>query len=176
MRLGLDPHKPAVLIQLGSGSNRDIVTMIDTVVQTLSKYPDIQPMIAEWMIAHQSLNFWPEIRRLRGFPISRFFNAFDVTISAAGYNSFNEIISFGLPAIFMANEHAMMDDQAGRARFAEEQGAGFYLPDSRVDEIGNYLEPLLHPSAQNLIRTNCMRISQENGAALAAQAIAELIS
>lgn len=174
-RLGLDPARPAALIQLGSGSNRDIVSMIDTVLEKLGQQPDIQPVIAEWLISQNRLDFWPGVKRLRGFPMSKYFNAFDFTISAAGYNSFNEIISFGLPAVFMANDHAMMDDQGGRAAFAQENDAAFHLPDHRADAIGPMVDALMDEKTRFIMKTNCARISHGNGAADAAAAVAGLV-
>jgi UDP:flavonoid glycosyltransferase YjiC (YdhE family) len=170
-RIGLDPSKPAVLIQLGSGSNRDIVSIIDAVLNRLSKNPDFQPVLAEWMIAPKSLDLWPGARRLRGFPLSRYFNAFDFTISAAGYNSFNEIISFALPAIFMANSHATMDDQDGRAAFAQDNQAAFHIPELESQKVEPLIDLMLDPELQSIMRSNCSRLAMENGAERAAAAI-----
>jgi UDP:flavonoid glycosyltransferase YjiC (YdhE family) len=174
--LGLDPGRPAVLIQLGAGTNRDIVSLIDAVLGALAQRPEVQPVVAEWLIAPAQLDFWPGVRRLRGFPMSRYYNAFDFTVSAAGYNSFNEIISFGVPAIFIANEHPTMDDQAGRATFAEANGAGFHLPETRAEEIAPMVEALLDERARLLIRANCARLAQDNGAGAAAAAITRLVT
>jgi UDP:flavonoid glycosyltransferase YjiC (YdhE family) len=173
-RLGLDPTRPACLIQLGSGSNRDIVSMIDTVLDRLGRVPGMQPVIAEWLISPNQLDLWPGVPRLRGFPLSLYFRGFDFTVSAAGYNSFNEIISFGLPAVFMANDHAMMDDQAGRARFAQDNDAAFHLPEHRPDAIGPMIEALMDPRIRERIVINCERIALGNGAADAAALIAAL--
>ncbi|MBO0334916.1 hypothetical protein J0X12_14920 [Sneathiella sp. CAU 1612] len=173
--LGIDPNRPAVLIQLGSGSNRDIVSMIDTVLDKLKANPSIQPVIAEWMIAPKSLDFWPGIKRLRGFPLSRYFNAFDFTVSAAGYNSFNEIISFSLPAIFMANEHATMDDQGGRAAFVQEEEAAYHIPGLNLDIVERSIENILDPEIQNTMRYNCERLALENGATAAAESIVNFL-
>ena len=55
--------------------------------------------------------------------MSRYFNAFDAAIAAAGYNAFHELIALGVPALYvpMARE---TDDQAARARWAESAGLG----------------------------------------------------
>jgi hypothetical protein len=174
-RLGLDPEQPSCLIQLGSGSNRDIVSMIDTVLECVDRVPGMQPVLAEWLISPNPLDFWPGVKRLRGFPLARYFKAFDFTVSAAGYNSFNEIVSFGLPAVFMANDHATMDDQSGRARFAQEQDAAFHLPEHRPDAIGPMIDAILDPAIRTVMQVNCARISGGNGAADAAAAIAGLV-
>ena len=47
--LGLDPAKPAVLIHLGAGHNRDIVSLIDQIVEILQRTPQLQICIAEWV-------------------------------------------------------------------------------------------------------------------------------
>lgn len=46
----------------------------------------------------------------------------DLTISAAGYNSFHELLYHGIPAIFVPQMAAYMDDQERRARAASERG------------------------------------------------------
>jgi UDP-N-acetylglucosamine:LPS N-acetylglucosamine transferase len=114
------------------------------------------------------------VRLIRGFPISRYMNAFDFTIAAASYNTFNESMSYGLPAIFIPNEHVSMDDQSSRAAFAEANGAGFHLPEGQVHEIGSLIESLLDPTTRSLVRLNALRIAKPNGAAAAAGAIQSL--
>ncbi|MBI3672294.1 MAG: glycosyltransferase, partial [Rhizobiales bacterium] len=123
--IGIDPRRPAVLVQLGSGTTSEIVSQTSEIIRACARFPKLQVVIAEWAIGAVSFDVWPDVKVLRGFPLSRYFRAFDFTISAVGYNSFNEIISFGLPAIFLANENPIMDDQAGRAAYAVEQGAAF---------------------------------------------------
>jgi hypothetical protein len=48
--------------------------------------------------------------------------AADLVVSAAGYNSFHEILYYGLPAIFVPQMAGFMDDQDRRARAASERG------------------------------------------------------
>ena len=45
------------------------------------------------------------------YPVSRYLRAFDLTVSAAGYNSFHEQLGFGVPTVFLPNTA----DQAGRS-------------------------------------------------------------
>jgi hypothetical protein len=175
-QLGLDPARPAVLIQLGGDWNRDVATFVDAILQALAAWPDIQPVLVEWLISGSALDFWPGVPRLSGFPVAKYFNAFDFTIAAAGYNSFNEAISFGLPAIFIANEHPTTDDQIGRAAFAEENGAAFRLPESELKSIGRLLDAIRDEKIRWLMKTNCLRLAQPNGAGEAAAAIAALVN
>src|SRR4029078_11096998 len=117
--LGLDPEKTAVLIQLGSGDNRDVASLIEKAGQSLAKFPDVQVAAMEWLLCTDQLSLWTGVRLIRGFPISRYIKAFDFTIATASYNTFNEIMSYALPAIFIPNDHASMYDQQARRRFAQ---------------------------------------------------------
>ncbi len=174
VELGLDPEEPAVLIQLGSGGNRDVAYLIDVAVEALSRFPNVQIAVVEWLVGTERLKLWPGVRLIRGFPVGRYINAFDFTIATASYNTFNETMSCGLPAIFVPNEHESMDDQPARAAFAEINGAGFHLPEGQVREIGSMIESLMAPTTRTLIRLNALRIAKPNGAAAAAEAIQSL--
>jgi UDP-N-acetylglucosamine:LPS N-acetylglucosamine transferase len=59
---------------------------------------------------------------VREYPLSRYFHAFDVAISASGYNSFHELLRFGVPTLFVPNRSTAMDDQVARASFAAKKG------------------------------------------------------
>lgn len=134
--LGLDPAKPAVLIHLGAGGNRDITHATDAAVRELRRFPDVQIAIAEWANAGAGLPLWPDAVTIRGFPLARACNAFDFAIGAAGYNAFHEAIAYGLPTVFIANTTPGMDDQLGRARFAQDNGAAIELPESELYKTG----------------------------------------
>ncbi len=94
--LNLPTDKPCCLIQLGSGTNRDVVSLLAAIIPTLKKQ-GIVPCIAEWLMGSEIPRIWPGVVYLRLFPISRYLRAFDFSISAAGYNSFHELIGFEVP-------------------------------------------------------------------------------
>jgi len=173
--LGLDAGRPAALLQLGAGSNRDIVTATDEILKACARFPDLQVVLAEWAMTSTPLDLWPGVRRLRGFPMSRYYNAFDFTIAAAGYNSYHEIISFALPAAFVPNDGPFMDDQGGRALFAEEQGAALYVAEQAPDALDAAVGALLDPRLRRRLRENCRRLARPNGARTAARFIADTI-
>ncbi|HLB79990.1 MAG TPA: hypothetical protein VJJ77_05760 [Dongiaceae bacterium] len=173
--LGLDAGRPAALLQLGAGSNRDIVTTTDEILKACARFPDLQVVLAEWAMTSTPLDLWPGVRRLRGFPMSRYYNAFDFTIAAAGYNSYHEIISFALPAAFVPNDGPFMDDQGGRALFAEEQGAALYVAEPVPQALDAAVGALLDPCLRRRLRENCRRLARRNGARTAARVIADTI-
>ena len=169
--LGLEPELPAVLLQLGSGTTRDVARITDAVVASLRRAGSIEIVIARWMIADDEFDEWPDVRRLYGFPIGRYFRAFDFTVSAAGYNSFHDILRFGLPAIFVPNEAEFMDDQEARAAFAQDAGAAFDLRTSDLDCVDDCIRAMLDPTCRAVLRDNARALARPNGAAQAADAI-----
>lgn len=172
--MGLDATRPAVLVQLGAGGNRDVVELIDRLLADLRRAEGLQIVIAEWSNGAISLPRWTGTRRLRGFPISRLFNGFDFSVAAAGYNTFHEVLAFALPSIFVANRHPSMDDQGARAAFAQDHGAGFDLTPEEMHVFPTLCRALLTPEANAAVRANCAAFDTENGAAKAAEIITRL--
>ncbi|TMJ44016.1 MAG: UDP-N-acetylglucosamine--N-acetylmuramyl-(pentapeptide) pyrophosphoryl-undecaprenol N-acetylglucosamine transferase [Alphaproteobacteria bacterium] len=174
--IGLDPERPATLIQLGSGENRNILNMLDKVVSGCHRHPDLQVAIAQWANTTVPLNLWPGVKILNGAPLSLYYRAFDFSISAAGYNSFHEVISFGLPTIFVPNRAPGMDDQAARSGFAQDIGAAIELREHELDELPEILDLLMQPAFRSVMQANCDQLTRKNGARAASQAIGELVS
>ncbi|SFZ80740.1 hypothetical protein SAMN02983003_0097 [Devosia enhydra] len=172
--LGLDPARPAVLVQLGAGAHRDVIQLIDAVVRVLKGFPGLQIAIAEWTNSRAPLSLWPDTLVVSGFPLSRHARAFDFSISAAGYNSFHEAIAFGLPTIFLAADHPALDDQRARAGFAQDKGAGFDLAEDQLTLLPSICAVLLDRRAREVMAQNCAALARPNGAAEAATAIAGL--
>jgi UDP-N-acetylglucosamine:LPS N-acetylglucosamine transferase len=140
----------------------------------LRRFEGLQIVIAEWSNGAISLPRWTGTRRLRGFPISRLFNGFDFSVSAAGYNTYHEVMAFGLPTIFVANRHPSMDDQGARAAFAQDNGAGFDLTNDEMHVFPTLCRAMLTPQANAALRANCAGFETENGASEAARIITRL--
>jgi hypothetical protein len=170
-QMGLDPDKPAVLVQPGSGANRDIVDLTDRIIADLVRFDGLQIVIAEWSNGTISLPHWPGTRRLCGYPISRYFAAFDFSVSAAGYNTFHEVIAHSLPTIFVPNRHPSMDDQGARAEFAQDHGAGFDLGEEDLPLLPTLCRAMLNPEANAVLRDGCAAFDRTNGATSAAEIV-----
>ncbi|HLT02164.1 MAG TPA: hypothetical protein VK001_08285, partial [Geminicoccaceae bacterium] len=99
--LGIDPGRRAVLLQLGAGNNYDYATLRHAAIALLRERYDADVSVAEWPIAEQPLELPEGVRAVREYPLSRYLKAFDLVISAVGYNSFHEILLAGVPAIFV---------------------------------------------------------------------------
>jgi UDP-N-acetylglucosamine:LPS N-acetylglucosamine transferase len=173
-RLGLDPALPSVLVQLGAGYNRDVVTLVDRLITQLQRHAELQVCVAEWLNGTQPLNYWPGVSYLRGYPLSQYFKAFDFSISAAGYNTFHEIVNFDLPTIFIPNRHPSMDDQAGRSTHAQGLHAAFELDETDLSDLPDLVALLLDSKAREFLIQHSKALHQPNGAADAARLLSEL--
>lgn len=172
--LGLDPQRPAVLIQLGAGAHRNVVDLTDAAVRALQGHDGAQIVIAEWENGVVPMSLWPGTQVVSGFPMSRYTRAFDFSISAAGYNSFHEAIEFGLPTVFVGNSHPAIDDQVARASMAQEAGAAIELPEDELYQLPAICELLLEASVRDVLRARCQTLRRPNGAVAAAALITRL--
>ncbi len=169
--LQLDPGRPACLVQLGSGYNRDLLSLLDLIIEELRKQPGLQIAVAEWVSGSVPLNLWPDVTVLRGFPVNQYIRAFDFCISAAGYNSFHEMIGYCVPTIFVANRSPTMDDQYGRAKFAQDNAAAFEISEAEMGEFPDLVAMIMQGKAREFLASHCAKLARPNGAAAAADAL-----
>lgn len=173
--LGLDPERPALLLQLGARNNYDYSILRSLALDHLQGKADLQTVEAEWLISERRVDAPPDALRIQRFPLARWFRAFDMSISAVGYNSFHELIFAGIPTIFVPNENQGQDHQLTRARYAQRHGLGFCLRTRDVYHLAPTLDRLLDPADQEAIAARCTALDATNGAAESAQMIEEML-
>lgn len=176
--LGLpaDAGAGSVLVQLGSGTTRDLDRLLDETLDQLSAVPGLEIVLAQWLNTASSYDArWPGVRILSGYPIPRYYRAFDFTISAAGYNSFNDLLRFGLPTIFVANDAPNMDDQGARSRHAEAAEAAFDIPENDLSTLPDCIAAMLQPEVRAYLQERARALALPNGAEAAARAILEVL-
>lgn len=120
--LGLDPHRPTVLVSLGHG---DIAEAGRVVLSTLVEDPAWQIAVTRVATAqeHVPIVDRERIRELPGvYPLVRYLAAFDAVVSAAGYNAVHEFLTAGLPTLIVPNPATPTDDQVARADHLADTG------------------------------------------------------
>jgi UDP:flavonoid glycosyltransferase YjiC (YdhE family) len=169
--LGLEPGKVNVLVQLGQGP--EVAGAVERCLGHLSGRGGVQVAALSSTIA--KLLTVPEgIVHLRStYPMSRYFAAFDLAVSAAGYNAYHELIRFGVPALFVPMPRRT-DDQAARARYAEQAGVGLATDGPDSDRIEALLDELLDPERRAAMRERLGELRLANGGAEAASWLGEL--
>lgn len=168
--LGFDTTSRYVLIQLGAGNNYNFIDVVESLIKSL-KCERLTPVIAEWLTSEFTFDLWPDVLRLRAFPMSRYLRAFDFVVSAAGYNSYNELISFAVPSILVPNRNRAMDDQDARAKFAQQNGAAVHLDEELLPRLHEAVKDMLDPDRRMAMSESCRRIAKSNGAWRAAQLV-----
>ncbi|WP_222183053.1 glycosyltransferase [Geminicoccus harenae] len=172
--LGIAPDALAVLVLLGSQNNFDYRRVRQTLAASLGEQAGVVLVEAEWLISeNQPTERLPGASTLSGFPMARLFRAFDLAVSAAGYNSFHELISIGIPTIFVPNENPSMDEQEARAAWAERAGLGVAVRVHQQDRLRWALHALQAPEVAARMRERVRHLPPTDGGAAIARLVEE---
>lgn len=174
--LKIPMDKIAVYIQLGAGNINNIDSDINRVVTELRKNPNIVMVLGESIIGNELKIIEDDIIVLKDYPNSKYFNGFDFAVSACGYNSFHELIYFGVPTIFIPNMHQDVDDQYARAMIAQNHDAGVVINDIGSDELARAIERMCDQTENARMRKSGSEIIGQNGADNAAEVIINILN
>ena len=164
--LGLPASGPLALVSLGAGNINDTASDIGAAIRALSDL-GVGVCVTVPDIASAGAAAGEDIHLVRDYPLSRRYAAFDLVISASGYNSFHELMRMGVPTLFVPNTETSLDDQEARARFAAERGWAHQLPHLGVATATPLLEDLLHRGRS--MAALAQEADPGNGATAAAQ-------
>lgn len=174
--LGLDPDRPAVLVQLGAGNINDVSSLLGAVTDRLVAEGGLQVCVTRSIIAERASGLEAAVIPITGvYPLARYFTAFDFAVTASGYNSFHESLAAGLPTIFVPNLQTAADEQAARSAYAAEAGVGLHVPDPTPEAIDAAVRTMLDPTERERMTAAARRRYPANGAADAMRAIEALI-
>lgn len=169
--LKIPEGKLAVYVQMGAGNINDIDSDISKIVSELRKYKDIMIVLGESIIGNELRIIEDDIIIIKDYPNSKYFNGFDFAVSACGYNSFHELLYFGVPTIYIPNMNTKTDDQYARAMIAQNNHAGIVVTgigDSRLADAVSFL----HDASNNQqMREQAGKFMTSNGSGEAADFI-----
>lgn len=173
--LGMDANAHTVLLTLGAGNINSIEDVQEAVIDNIAKRSTgwqvyvTKPPIAE-STGKSSLNV------LSTYPLARIAAAFDFAVSAAGYNSFHEWMSMGIPTLWVPNESTSVDDQVARARWAADSNVGAWLRSDDGVGLSDEIEKLVDDSHRSAIVRRLEGLPPADGAGAAAGALMEGLS
>lgn len=170
--LGLPADAPTALISLGAGTINDTRGDVGAAVQALRGL-GVHVCVTKPEIA-QSGPDDPGVHVVQEYPLSRRYAAFDLMVSASGYNSFHEGLRMQVPCLFVPNQATSLDDQEGRARFAADQGWAHAADKLTVETATPLLEDLLDRGPSMV--AGAAEADPGNGARSAAAHILEVVS
>lgn len=174
-RLGLAEGERAVLVTLGAGNLNSINETTAHVVQAFKDLP------SQWRIFLTSNPISAGVSTFAGvdsvelYPVAEYANAFDMTVSAAGYNSFHEWMMACVPSLWIPNTSTQTDDQVARAEYTVKAGVGASCVDPDEDDIRNAVFHMTSPGVLEQMRQTLEDRWSPNGAPEAARQIAYLL-
>lgn len=140
--LGVDTDARTALVTLGAGTINDATSATRIVIDALRKL-DIDVCVTVPAIAERAGTDDEHVHLVSAYPLSRYLRAFDIAVSAAGYNSFHELLRFGVPTLFLPNLETSLDDQRARANYAASQGWAHSLDKPEPDSVRAAIDDLL---------------------------------
>jgi predicted glycosyltransferase len=160
--LGIAGDEHVVYVSAGGGGDAKAEQQIHAIYAALRGIPGLHVVIGAGPLYRGRCIYGERVTWLAHGSAAEFMAAFDVAVSAAGYNSFNELMHFGVPTIFVPQEK-WADDQHARAARAAQAGAAMVL-DSGTDgeQLRQVVERFRDPAqrlsvsrlAQNLVPRN----------------------
>jgi UDP:flavonoid glycosyltransferase YjiC (YdhE family) len=163
-----------VLVQLGAGNIDDTQSATALCLAEAGRRPGVRAVVAESPIADESVSSGGA-QVVCEFPLSRLYRAFDFTVSACGYNTFHEVIRFGVPSIFVPNRNTNRDNQLARARFAERAGIALCWADGSPTTLEGHISTLIDPGQRDLMADRARALGVGDGAQAAAGLVADLV-
>ena len=167
-RLGLGLEEQVVYVQLGAGRINEIGSEVRLTIDALLAHENVSVVLGESMLGERLSVNLDRVVLLRDYPNSVYFNAFDASVQAGGYNSYHEMRKFGVPTVFYPNMATGMDDQLARCRQAEAEGWGLVVEKRTKSAIETAVAELLS-------RPRNPVSEQENGASILQKVLSEWV-
>ena len=142
-RLKLPEDAIVVYVQIGAGQINDIDSEVRMTIDSITKNKNAHVVLGESMLGERFDFDLPRVHLLRDYPNSLYFNAFDCSVQAGGYNSYHEVKKFGLPTLFYPNMFTGMDNQLARCLVSVDEGWGLVLEKRNEKSIAAAVSQLL---------------------------------
>ena len=175
-RLGIRKNMFVVYIQLGAGNINSIGSIVTQCLDILSQKKNVHVVIGESMIGSRLSIKGDRVQVLRDYPNSWYFNGFDVSIMAGGYNSYHEVVHHKLPSICIPNTQTGMDDQLARANAARSSGAMIVLDNPEPKSLAGAIEQILDPAYRDQMKNAMEGLAKSNGATEVAEFFNEMLT
>lgn len=174
--LGLEDDELAVYVSAGGGGDAGAERMINAVRESLRGVAGLHLVVGAGPLYRGRSFHSPRVTWLtQGGGAVGLMNGFDVAVSAAGYNSFNELMHVGVATVFIPQEK-WADEQLARAARAAKVGAAVVLrtadDDARLREA---IELWRDPAARAAASVAARALVPRNHARDAARELLKLV-
>jgi UDP-N-acetylglucosamine:LPS N-acetylglucosamine transferase len=162
--LGLDLHRPVVLVQLGTGDS-DVNLKMTAALEGLLGWKDLQVILTKAPIDKDGNSLAPDgldIKVVRYFPLAKLLHAFDAGICATGYNGVHELLPAQIPTVFVSNIRGT-DDQEARARWCHDFGFALRADQADLADITKVVKQLQDPDVRARLSAKCAELPDTTG-------------
>lgn len=173
--LGIAENHLAVYISAGGGGDAGAENHIHTTYEALRDRDGLHLIIGAGPLYRGRCIYGERVTWLAQGVSVELMSAFDAAVSAAGYNSFNELMHMGVPTIFLP-QAKWADDQQSRAGRAAHAGAAVVL-DAHTDArtLSQVVERWRDPHTRASVSTAALNLVPHNHARDAAQVLLGLL-
>jgi len=175
--LGLDPVRPAVLVQLGTGDS-DVNEKMTAALSGLIGWKDLQVVLTKKPIDKDGNSLAPDgldLKVVRHFPLAQVLHAFDAGVCATGYNGVHELLPAQIPTVFVSNIRGT-DDQEARAQWCHDFGFALRADQTDLSDITATVRKLQDPQVRASLSAHCAELPHVSGGAEIAQIFLKLIA
>ena len=175
--LGLDPDRPSVLVQLGTGDS-DVNEKMTAALSGLIGWKDLQVVLTKKPIDKNGNSLVPEgldLKVVRYFPLAQVLHAFDASVCATGYNGVHELLPAQIPTVFVSNIRGT-DDQEARAQWCHDFGFALRADQADLADITATVKKLQDPQVRASLSAKCKELPEVSGGAEIAQIFLKLVT
>jgi hypothetical protein len=139
------PFETLVVSMLGGGVASDRSVQTQMLCSTLERRSDCLHLVVAWpnAVVPDGYYGWKNTRVVQTQNTLDLCRAADLTVSAAGYNSFHELLYAAVPTLFIPQSAPYLDDQERRARAASERGLAGLVLESELMSLGREVNAVL---------------------------------
>jgi UDP-N-acetylglucosamine:LPS N-acetylglucosamine transferase len=173
--LGLDPNRPAVLVQLGTGDS-DVNEKMTAALSGLLGWKDLQVILTKQPLDKDGKSLAPvglDIRVVRHFPLAQVLHAFDASVCATGYNGVHELLPAHVPTVFVSNIRGT-DDQEARAQWCHDMGFALRANQADLGDITATVKKLQDADVRARLSKKCAELPDPTGGSEIAKILYEL--
>jgi UDP-N-acetylglucosamine:LPS N-acetylglucosamine transferase len=162
--LGLDPTRPAVLVQLGTGES-DVNEKMRAALSGLLGWKDLQVVLTKNPVDKNGSSLAPaglDIRVVHHFPLAQVLHAFDASVCATGYNGVHELLPAQVPTVFVSNIRGT-DDQEARAQWCHDMGFALRANQADLKSITATVKKLQDSQVRERLHNQCAHLPDPVG-------------
>ncbi|MDJ0835706.1 MAG: hypothetical protein QNK37_04270 [Acidobacteriota bacterium] len=172
-QLGVPDGSVLIYVSAGGGGDEAAEHQLDILTETLAEDPSHFLLVGYGPLYSGKVRYGANIANYHGAAVSRFFPALDLAVSAAGYNTYQELITARVPTLFYAQTKGM-DRQEERIDRGVSAGLHRKLTNLDTSILRAAVEDMKRADTQAELRDALVRHPPARGALSAAVQLLDL--